>query len=100
MKLYWGWAFAWDVASVRLSEGPAKLELTATVAQSVPRQVDVIVLTTDPNYHPLIKERPFDRSTKSLGSIQENGIDRLRPLARRNLWQDFSANATVTNAKH
>src|SRR5579872_5394981 len=30
MKLYWGWAFAWDSATVTLNKGPARIEIYTT----------------------------------------------------------------------
>src|SRR4051794_24574689 len=55
-KLYWGWAFAWDRRELPLKKGPAKLTLVTTTKDPEARQIDVIVLTTDPAYRPLIKE--------------------------------------------
>ena len=53
MKLYWGWAFGWAKQEAPLKKGSAKLSLLTTTKDPVPRQVDVIVLTTDASYHPL-----------------------------------------------
>ena len=47
MKLYWGWVFTWDKREAALKKGPARLSLRSTTKEPVPRQVDVIVLTTD-----------------------------------------------------
>src|SRR5262249_51270627 len=58
MKLYGGWAFAWDRREATLKKGPAKLSLLSTTKEPVPRQIDVIVLTTDADYSPRIKDRP------------------------------------------
>ena len=58
MKLYFGWAFAWDGQPVTLKKGPAKLSLLSTTKDPQPRQIDVIVLTTDAAYRPRIKDRP------------------------------------------
>jgi hypothetical protein len=44
MKLYWGWAFAWDRREVQLARGKAQLSLRSTAKEAVPRQVDVIEL--------------------------------------------------------
>ena len=85
MKLYWGWAFAWDHAVANLKSGEAEIELAVTSAQSVPRQIDVVVLTTDSQYHPLIKEQPRSTTGRLLRQIQTEGMHNWRPLARRNL---------------
>src|SRR5262245_973352 len=66
MKLYFGWAFGWGKQQVTLKKGPAKLILMTTTKDPVPRQVDVIVLTTDENYRPRIKERPRNHSWEVL----------------------------------
>src|SRR5262249_46445048 len=60
MKLYFGWAFAWDQRATELKKGPAKLSLMTTTRDPEPRQIDAIVLTTDPAYRPRIKDRPHN----------------------------------------
>src|SRR5262249_12810518 len=82
-KLYWGWAFAWDRREVQLAGGPAKLTLLATTREEVPRQIDVIVLTTDAQYRPRIKDRPRDPGWELLAGYRRDGIPAdLEPLAR------------------
>jgi len=83
MKLYWGWAFAWDQRKVQLHKGPAKLSLRSTTKEPVPRQVDVIALTTDPAYHPRIKERPPNPAWELLETYRQGVPADLEPLARR-----------------
>ena len=84
MKLYWGWAFAWDKREAELQKGSAKLTLLSTTKEAVPRQIDVIVLTIDPNYRPRIKERPRTLAWEMLDTYRRDGIPRnLEPLARR-----------------
>src|SRR4051794_14597865 len=61
-KLYWGWAFAWDRRSTKLKKGTAKLSLLTSTKDPEPRQVDVIVLTTDAAYRPRVKERPHNHA--------------------------------------
>ena len=73
MKLYFGWAFAWDCAPVTLRAGAARLSLLSTSRAPQPRQVDVIVITTDADYRPLIKERP-DNATWQLLESWRNGL--------------------------
>ncbi len=95
MKLYWGWAFAWDRRTVSLQPGVATIELTVREAQQVPRQVDVVVLTQDESYVPLIKNRPRTNGAEAL--LDAWRADRFEPgppLARRNLWSDLSGRAS------
>lgn len=51
-KLYWGWAFAWDRREVSLQAGTATLSLLSTKKADQPRELDMIVMTTDANYRP------------------------------------------------
>lgn len=88
MKLYWGWAFAWDGAEVELEAGAARLTLESAFADPVPRQLDVLVLTTDPSYRPLIKERPRSAAWERLERWREGLPRDLEPLARRGLALD------------
>src|SRR5262249_23000394 len=83
MKLYFGWAFGWDQRQVALKKGPAKLSLVSTTKDPEPRQVDVIVLTTDASYRPLIKERPHNPAWKLLEEYRQGGVANLEPLTRR-----------------
>lgn len=84
IKLYYGWLFVWDSLSADLKKGPAKLTLRATVAAPEPRQVDVVVLTTDANYRPRIKNRPHNPAWDVLESYRRDGIPSdLAPLARK-----------------
>jgi hypothetical protein len=81
-KLYWGWAFAWDVREARLKKGPARLTLMTATKESEPRQVDVIVLTTDAAYRPRIKERPRNPAWDVLEGYRTGMPGDLEPLAR------------------
>lgn len=83
MKLYWGWAFTWDRREVPLRKGPATLSLRSTTKEAVPRQVDVLVLTTDPTYRPQIKERPENCTWDLLETYRQGLPPDLKPLARR-----------------
>ena len=83
MKLYWGWAFAWDHRAVELKQGKATLSLLSTMKESQPRQVDVIVLTTDESYRPLIKERPRSHTWAVLEAYRRGEREALQPLAMR-----------------
>jgi len=82
MKLYWGWAFAWEGHQVQLKKGTARLSLMSAFKESDCRQIDCLVLTTDPDYRPLIKERPNNYAWKLLDSYRGGIPDGLEPLAR------------------
>ncbi len=82
MKLYFGWAFVWGKQEVSLNKGPAKLSLLSTTKEPEPRQVDVIVLTSDASYRPRIKERPINHTWEVLKAYKSGIPDDLEPLAR------------------
>ena len=87
MKLYWGWVFVWDHRPADLKKGPAKLSLVSAFKEPVPRQVDVIVLTTDPAYRPQIKERPRHPTRDVLAGYRRAIPAGLKPLAKnRPAW--------------
>ena len=81
-KLYWGWAFAWDSRAVTLQKGSAKLSLLSVFKEGDCRQIDVIVLTNDAKYRPLIKERPQSDARDILNQYQQAIPAGLEPLAR------------------
>ena len=87
MKLYWGWAFVWAKQTANLQKGAATLKLISSKKAPEPRQVDVIVLTTDKDYRPFIKEHPNNEAWKILDSYRP-GIPDLKPLAKKR--PDFS----------
>src|SRR5262249_19618855 len=68
-----------------LKAGPAKLMLLARTKAPVPRQIDIIVLTTDASYRPRIKDQPHNPAWDILQSYRKNGIGELEPLARRKI---------------
>lgn len=82
-KLYFGWSFGWSNFETKLKNGPAKLSLVSTTKAPEPRQIDVIVLTTDASYRPRIKERPQHPSRALLDSYRQGKLAGLEPLARR-----------------
>jgi hypothetical protein len=82
MKLYFGWAFVWAKQETTLKKGPAKLSLLSTTKDPEPRQVDVIVLTTDAEYRPRIKDRPTNHAWNVLKSYRPGIPADLLPLAR------------------
>ncbi|MFM8570758.1 MAG: hypothetical protein ACKOAU_04085, partial [Pirellula sp.] len=84
MKLYWGWIFVWDQRVVTLKKGPATIRLATTTKDPEPRQIDVVVLTTDQAYIPRIKDRPRNPTWEILDSYRQGIPNSLQPLARKN----------------
>ncbi len=82
MKLYWNWAFAWEGHDADLPAGVVKLELASGFKEKECRQIDCLVLTTDLDYRPLIKERPPHPSGALLEELRRSD-KRLEPLVRR-----------------
>lgn len=82
MKLYFGWAFGWESHTAPLKRGPATLTFRSTVSEPNCRQIDCLVLTTDANYRPRIKERPRNFAWEVSDSYRRDGLDGLEPLAR------------------
>ncbi len=93
MKLYFDWAFAWDRQSVELKKGTARIELRARSTSMNPRQVDVVVLTTDPNYQPRIKQRPSHPTWSLLERFRHDGFGDEKPLTRQLLVPEGTVQA-------
>ncbi len=85
LKLIWKWAFAWDMRSVKLVKGPAKLTLLSLVKQPGHRQVDSLCLTTDAAYRPRHREKPKHLTWKLLDELRTNATQTVapQPLAAR-----------------
>jgi hypothetical protein len=83
MKLYFGWAFGWGMQPAELAAGPATIKLVSTTKEAQPRQVDVVVLTTDSTYRPLTKERPKSAAWQILDEYRPGIDQQLEPLARK-----------------
>ena len=83
MKLYWGWVFVWDHQQAPLKKGNATIRLVSSTKAPEPRQVDVIVLTTDDRYRPRMKDRPANPAWTILDEYRRGGLDGLEPLAKR-----------------
>jgi hypothetical protein len=81
-KLYWGWAFVWDVRGAELKKGNARLSLVSTTKDPEARQIDVVVLTTDPDYRPRIKERPASPAWEILNAYRHGLPADASPLSR------------------
>jgi len=82
-KLYWGWAFVWDRREVALKKGPATVTLRSVHKEGVPRQIDVLMLTTDAGFRPFAKERPSHAAWEVMEAWRKNGRGDGEPLARR-----------------
>jgi hypothetical protein len=89
MKLYWGWAFVWDSRATKLKKGTARVSLVSTTKDPEPRQVDVLVLTSDTRYRPRIKDRPANPAWRLLETYRRGVPRDLEPLARRAPNFDF-----------
>ncbi len=56
--LYWGFSFGWASLDAQLVEGPATLRLLIDKPGEAWRQVDAILLTDDPQFTPIGREKP------------------------------------------
>ena len=91
MKLYWGWVFVWDGRPVSLRKGPVKLTLMTTTKDPEARQVDVLVLTTDPDYRPRVKDRPRHPTWDVLAGYRKERPADLEALSRKRLDAELPA---------
>jgi hypothetical protein len=82
LKLYWNWAFGWEGHPANLKKGQAKLSLLSAFKEPDCRQVDCIVLTTDADYRPLIKDRPRNYTWELLDLWRNALPEDVEPLAR------------------
>jgi len=58
VSMYWGWAFAWDSATVKLQKGPARIFIKVEKASEARRQVDCVLVTNDLSYVPEGRSKP------------------------------------------
>jgi hypothetical protein len=58
VSMYWGWAFAWDSATVKLQKGPARILVSIEKAAQARRQVDCVLVTNDLDYVPQGRRKP------------------------------------------
>lgn len=82
-KLYWNWAFGWEAHEATLKKGPATLSLKSIAKSAAPRQIDIIVITSDKEYRPFIKDRPTNYASAYLATLQGKSPAGLEPLAKR-----------------
>jgi hypothetical protein len=83
IKLYFDYMFAWDGAGVALAEGDCQITLASTTTAPVARRIDVVVITDDPEYQPLMKERPTHAAWEVLEPLRGGIPEGYEPLARR-----------------
>ncbi len=58
VSMYWGWAFAWDSADVKLQKGPARILVDIERAAEARRQVDCVLVTNALDYVPQGRRKP------------------------------------------
>ena len=58
LSMYWGWAFAWDSASVTLKKGPIRVSIVIDKAAAARRHVDCFLLTNDLAFKPSGRQKP------------------------------------------
>ena len=68
VSLYWGWAFAWDSATVSLKKGPARVSINIEKAAPARRHVDCFLLTNDTAFKPSGREKPDFAAARYLRS--------------------------------
>ncbi len=71
VKLMWGWAFGWGVAEGDLPAGPAELQLVVDAPSEARRHVDALLITDDPTFRPLLREKPPFHYWAPLRSLHE-----------------------------
>src|SRR5262249_46747224 len=71
-----------DSRTAELKKGNALLRLVSTTKDPEPRQIDAIVLATDPDYRPRIKERPASPAWDVLNAYRRGLPADASPLAR------------------
>jgi hypothetical protein len=58
VSMYWGWAFTWQTADVKLEKGPARISIGIESAADARRHVDCLLLTNDLTYVPEGRRKP------------------------------------------
>ena len=58
VSMYWGWAFAWDTAEVKLEKGQARVAIDIEKASEARRHVDCLLLTNNLTYVPEGRRKP------------------------------------------
>jgi hypothetical protein len=58
VSMYWGWAFVWDAALVKLEKGSGRISIEIENAVQARRHVDCLLLTNDLTYLPEGRRKP------------------------------------------
>jgi hypothetical protein len=59
VSMYWGWAFIWDgTPAAALKKGPARLSIEVEKVAEAHRHVDCVLLTDDPDFRPVGRQKP------------------------------------------
>ncbi|HVF43987.1 MAG TPA: hypothetical protein VM936_13280, partial [Pyrinomonadaceae bacterium] len=83
VSMYWGWAFAWGGSpAVALKKGAARLSVEIEKAAEARRNVDCVLLTSDPDFKPEGRRKPPFAAQRVLAEWAEKR-PRLAPLAER-----------------
>ena len=72
VSMYWGWAFAWDSASLTLKKGPARLSIRIEKAAQGRRHVDCFLLTNDLAFKPSGRQKPDFAAMRYLRNWSNN----------------------------
>ncbi len=83
IKLYFDWVFVWQAHEVELPSGRTRITLASAFKEKGCRQIDCLVLTTDTEYRPFMKERPRHPTRQVLEEMRWNRGISYQPLARR-----------------
>ena len=58
VSMYWGWAFAWNTASLQLAKGPARISIEIEKPAEARRHIDCVLLTNDLAFVPEGRRKP------------------------------------------
>ncbi len=58
VSMYWGWAFVWDAADVKLEKGTGRVSIEIEKAANARRHIDSLLLTNDLAYVPVGRRKP------------------------------------------
>ncbi|MBI3406842.1 MAG: hypothetical protein HY040_00615 [Planctomycetes bacterium] len=72
-QLFWGSSFGWGGLDAKLEEGPARLRLIIDKAGEAWRQVDAVLITDDPKFVPVGREKPAFEYQKSFALQPKDG---------------------------
>ena len=90
IEMYWQWVFAWDSASAKLSQGPARVSIDIRKPAQASRKVDCFVITNDLAYVPQGREKPDFGTTRYLREFAKTRPP-LAPLIDQSLTANLPA---------